>query len=693
MSKLIDAAIHYVRRGWPVHPLKPLSKVPATKHGCNDATTDERQIRAWWSENPNYNIGLRTGVLWFVLDVDSKHQDAAEWLESVTLPATITAITGTNGRHYLFRTPDFPVTNSTSKIGPHIDIRGAGGYIVAAPSVHPDTRQEYAWDCVDEFPTDQPAEAPQWLLDRLAPSRSQRLGPAPKIIPHGEQHDTLFRYACSMRSKYGMTEEEMLPSVVMLSKRCEIIPPERNIVKLVADVCKRYAPGMSPEYSSASGAPKMQPPGPRESGEILEAEYEASNIEVPAKLTPNAIADRLMSQHAFLNHGGVLYQYTGTHWGQIDTGTLKHLALVAEPRFSNMKRRSEIANRIIDGSRNDAVRWRNLEKFEIPLLNGVIDVRSMSLRGHRKSDFLQSCVPHEYDSSSCCPVWQECLDTYFGGDPDQEAKQDALQEFFGYCLMPHATYKKALLCKGESDCGKSTIPYLLRVLAGQQNCCAVGVESMDDPRKRAPLRGKLVNLLTELTSDAMIADGGFKTLVSTEEPILFDEKFLPPVLDVPIAKHVIVTNVLPTINDRSRGTFNRLLLISFNHVIPLAQQDRSIWDRLRGEINGILHWALYGAQRLFLNGGTFTGVGRVEVEEYRASQNPVVEWIAEACEVDAASRAPLPDMRDRFARWYGKSVTPQWFANLLRSAGIDVTASPVHFPGRKARAAIGLRLI
>lgn len=682
MSKLIDAALHYARRGWPVHPLKPISKVPATKHGCNDATTDERQIRAWWAENSDYNIGLRTGVLWFVLDVDSKHQDAAEWLESVSLPETITAITGTNGRHFLFRSPDFPVTNSTSKIGPHIDIRGTGGYIVAAPSIHPDTRQEYAWDCVDEFPTGNPAEAPRWLLDRLMPAEAERLGPAPNIIPHGVQHTTLFKYACSMRSKYGMTEEELLPAVIALSKRCEIVPPERNMVKLVADVCKRYAPGVSAEYAPPAAAPQT-----------IEPEYESSDVEVPAKLSPNAHADRLMQQHAFLNHLGVLYQYNGTHWGQIDTGTLKHLALVAEPRFSNMKRRSEIANRIIDGSRNDAVRWRNLEKFEIPLLNGVIDVRSMSLRGHRKSDFLQSCVPHEYDSSSCCPVWQECLDTYFGGDPDQEAKQDALQEFFGYCLMPHATYKKALLCKGESDCGKSTIPYLLRVLAGQQNCCAVGVESMDDPRKRAPLRGKLVNLLTELTSDAMIADGGFKTLVSTEEPILFDEKFLPPVLDVPIAKHVIVTNVLPTINDRSRGTFNRLLLISFNHVIPLAQQDRSIWDKLRGEINGILHWALYGAQRLYLNGGTFTGVGRVEVEEYRASQNPVVEWLTEACEVDPDGRAPLPDMRDRFARWYGKSVTPQWFAALLRSAGIEITASPVHIGGRKARAALGMRLL
>lgn len=249
------SALAYARRGWPVHPLKPLSKLPASKHGCLDATTDEAQIRKWWTENPNYNIGLATGHRFWVLDVDTKHADAAEWLESVSLPETITAITGTNGRHFLFRSPDFPVTNSTSKIGPHIDIRGTGGYIVAAPSIHPETRRQYAWDTETDIPSEEPAAAPSWLLDRLMPTGSQRLGPAPNIIPHGVQHTTLFKYACSMRSKYGMTEEEMLPAVVALSKRCEIVPPERNMVKLVADVCKRYAPGMSSEFDWKVASP------------------------------------------------------------------------------------------------------------------------------------------------------------------------------------------------------------------------------------------------------------------------------------------------------------------------------------------------------------------------------------------------------------------------------------------------------
>jgi len=275
---------------------------------------------------------------------------------------------------------------------------------------------------------------------------------------------------------------------------------------------------------------------------------------------------------------------------------------------------------------------------------------------------------------------------------DGQAKQDALQEFFGYCLMPHARYKKALLCVGESDCGKSTIPYLIRQLVGRSNVCSVSVEDMDDSRKRAPLLGKLVNLLTELTSDAMIADGGFKTLVSTEEPIQFDPKYLPPVMDVPICKHVIVTNTLPTINDRSKGTYNRLLIVRFNHVIPRHEQDRAIWDKLAEDLPGILLWALEGAQRLYHAGGNFTASGDEEVEEYRRKQNPLLEFLAECAEPEDGAKVLLSVVRDRFQNWYGQRVRPQWVSQLAKSAGLRISEKREWVGGNRGFVMDGYRL-
>jgi hypothetical protein len=126
--------------GWPVLPLK--GKLPLTPHGSKDATLDERQAAKWAEQWPNANIGVATGVRFFVLDVDTEGQENFDHLRhQYGIPDTIEQVTGSGGKHLLFQLPDFPVRNSAGLVAPGIDVRGAGGYIVVEPSLHPDTQR------------------------------------------------------------------------------------------------------------------------------------------------------------------------------------------------------------------------------------------------------------------------------------------------------------------------------------------------------------------------------------------------------------------------------------------------------------------------------------------------------------------------------------------------------------------------
>src|SRR5690606_12964074 len=81
------------------------------------------------------------------------------------LPATVVARTGGGGLHYLFNWPGCRVANSASTIAPGIDVKGDGGYIVAAPSMHDETGAMYEWKSA---PGDVSiADAPQWVLDLI----------------------------------------------------------------------------------------------------------------------------------------------------------------------------------------------------------------------------------------------------------------------------------------------------------------------------------------------------------------------------------------------------------------------------------------------------------------------------------------------------------------------------------------------
>jgi putative DNA primase/helicase len=169
-SEMMEAAVHYARNDIPIfpvwnptenggcacpkgldcsqpakHPIGPL--VP---HGLQDATTDPEQVRQWWTRYPAANIGMPTGA-WtgaVVLDVDPDKGGFDSLLALVrrygVLPKTRVVHTGGDGLHFYFEHPGIYTRNSAGKLGPGLDLRGDGGYVLLPPSVHAKNRT-YAW--------------------------------------------------------------------------------------------------------------------------------------------------------------------------------------------------------------------------------------------------------------------------------------------------------------------------------------------------------------------------------------------------------------------------------------------------------------------------------------------------------------------------------------------------------------------
>jgi hypothetical protein len=177
---LSEAALELAGAGHPVLPLHtPLAgrcscgrncgrpgKHPRSTYGLKSATTDLRQVEAWWHGQPEANIGLRCdGLVAFDLDGPAGRRSLTEleW-KLGELPETRGQQSG-RGQHRFYRVPpEALVGNSTAPLGspPGLDLRGgARGYIVAAPSLHPNG-QAYRW--LNEVPI---APLPQAWLERL----------------------------------------------------------------------------------------------------------------------------------------------------------------------------------------------------------------------------------------------------------------------------------------------------------------------------------------------------------------------------------------------------------------------------------------------------------------------------------------------------------------------------------------------
>jgi len=170
--QLIDEAVACVRRGWWVFPCQPGSKQPMTEHGLNDASNDEPAILAWWREHPQANIGVSCGPSGLlVIDVD--HPAGAEsWhrlcAEDGIAVRTVVSLTPAGGHHEYFAAPQgLAAKNSAGRLAPNLDVRTAGGYVIAPPSRHPNGGI-YRW-APGQGPGEVPlAPLPEPLVRRLA---------------------------------------------------------------------------------------------------------------------------------------------------------------------------------------------------------------------------------------------------------------------------------------------------------------------------------------------------------------------------------------------------------------------------------------------------------------------------------------------------------------------------------------------
>lgn len=207
-------ALAYVARGFFVidsHAIDPRTgrgtgpqnsaKLPRGHAWQKRATDDPDEVASFWTgqgEYPadkkgirhryspphaprNVSIVLPEGCGLFVLDIDGedgKRALAALIEANGELPRTPQSVSGSRGLHFIFRTSR-PIRNTASQIEAGVDIRGEGGQIIAAPSIHA-TGNFYQWaescapwEC-------EIADAPAWLEELAFSATKKNVKAAPK---------------------------------------------------------------------------------------------------------------------------------------------------------------------------------------------------------------------------------------------------------------------------------------------------------------------------------------------------------------------------------------------------------------------------------------------------------------------------------------------------------------------------------
>lgn len=263
MSNL-DRALAWAALGCFVFPARvAIDKRPAIKGWQTWANRDEGRIRAHWTRRPDHRVAVFTGRLGddgalLVVDVDMKTTKNGEAsllkleLEGLDLPATLRQNTPSGGHHLYFKTP-VAVRSTVERLGPGLDIRSGGGYVITY-----------------EMPVGTIAQAPQALVELCGvPAKARKatavrghrpdldikravkrakqylLDEAPLAIENSGGDATTFKVAARLKD-FGLDAENALDAMIEhWNERCSPPWPAEALLRKITNAFAygKEAPG------------------------------------------------------------------------------------------------------------------------------------------------------------------------------------------------------------------------------------------------------------------------------------------------------------------------------------------------------------------------------------------------------------------------------------------------------------------
>jgi putative DNA primase/helicase len=647
-TSMINAAKRYSDKlGWKVFPLHTPGtgglctcgkidcanpgKHPRTKNGFEDASGNHEQITHWWSDWAEAGIGCPTGKVngFFVLDVDVKHggdQSLRELIEKHgELPDTRVHNTGGGGKHYFFRMPGETIQNSSGKVGPGLDIRGDGGYVVLPPSHHA-SGNRYLMNGGDKPILD----PPQWLLDIVIESSwKQKEGEVvstfdmPDKVGPGTRNATLFSLSRSLCRK-GISYAATL-AAVQQENMVKCAPPLDNseIILLVKSAFDpKYERGPTLTY--------------QHKGPVMCQDDLAERMRVPwhdqkspaKNFTDLGNAERFLELHnenvRYCTETDTWHIWNGRCWEPDRKGCIMLLGIDVVREILNESALPSKTDKERDALREWSKKLEQLAQRKsmlqsaepyvavysdiwdsdpnvYNLQNGTLEINNLAVREHRKSDMCSKCAGVIFDENATCPKWEAHLKMVF----EDDALINGFQELMGYSLLEGNPAQIFIISHGSGKNGKSVTFAVIAKLHGDY-AASIPVEAIMVQRNNdAKPRPEIVNVVgsrfittTEGDRSHKLSEAMIKAMTGGEamsgRKLYEDQRSFKGNFKIYLS-----TNHLPEIRGTDEAIWRRIIRFPFTQVIPESKRrpfDDMVND-LCTELPGILNWMIAGLVR------------------------------------------------------------------------------------------------
>ncbi len=299
----------------------------------------------------------------------------------------------------------------------------------------------------------------------------------------------------------------------------------------------------------------------------------------------------------------------------------------------------------------DAGEQWDADPWVLGVPNGVIDLRTGTLRPGRREDKITMSAATAFDPDAACPRFERFVSEVFAGDAELIG---FIQRAIGYSLCGDTGEQCLFFCYGVGSNGKTTLMNALRrdVLGDYGHALAFSAIE-HDPRpgaasnELAALLGRRMVVSSEASEGRRIDEGRVKWLTGSDQiraRFLYAESFE----FIPTAKFWLSANHKPIVRDDSPGFWRRMRLIPFTRAFGI---DPTLANHLSAEAPGILAWAVRGCLEWQQGGLRPPAVVAQATAQYQKEQDAIGGFLDEAIDLDPTSEIGATELYDHYRVW------------------------------------------
>ena len=648
------AALDYIDRGLSVIPLQPGTKAPATKRGLRDWSDNPEQARFWWGVDeyegqgdPQRGVAIVCGQCShgiIVIDVDVHDVDGLatlrEWeLTHGKLPETWTAITGSGGRHYYYRSNREIKPKPNTTMG--IDVRGDGSYVMAPPTIHPNgepTEWSISPEDIDLADADDNVyELIEMILGGALtsdPKSWDKLERKKEVREGQGRNDYLYRYGCSQRAKKHSKDET---AALMRNENALVCKPpldEEELQAVIRSACSKPIGTTAEKEGRAPESPALDDDGTKLPN------FRGRKGGIKSNLLAQAVMQKFKARYI----DGAPAVWTGRHWefgkNAIEWATLEladdakraDRAEVLGYITTKCSRNGYNSDKDFDG--HYYVQFKNCTyRITKDAFTEVEPDPSMFIVGELAIDFDLDAAKRNYAD--------DFLLSTAAGDPQV---CQALAEIVGVCMCSKILVPASPMLIGRAggeggtaSNGKSTFINMLRALLGSHNVSSLDLSVIGERFQAASLLGKLANLGDDISSAYLneMALAMFKKLV-TGDTISTDIKNADRIEFKPTATFIYSMNEIPRFKTLTGGELRRMYFVPFRARFAPGEPsyDPHVAEKLAQPevLNRMAYIGMSAAQLIMQRGeAKFIDIDGMdaEIENLKLDNDTVRAWVHE----------------------------------------------------------------